>query len=265
MSAPTLSTFESTLPHGQAELMRVSSYERYLVDLEEEPWMELGVVLGTRLSGLSPSLLADLQRYEDKRYARVGSLDLLGVMAACVRHASTVTIHCSWHDRTVPLTVFPQQHWVHCPLSLDELGADGLAVLRVLHVEPALLQPPCDDSGIRLGTAQAHAHAALAPWLWAVAWHGAQTQLLPEIAGRAVYRISPSCEWERLPMDGSLRAAVQQLRLDSVNLRELAEWPGLSRERAIRLLNAIYLQAGLIVSRSHREAFSDSWWGGLGR
>lgn len=243
--------------------MRVSSYERYLVDLEEEPWMELGVVLGTRLSGLSPSLLADLQRYEDKRYACGGSLGLLGVMAACVRHASAVTIHCSWNDRAVPLTVFPQQHWVHCPLSLDDLGTAGLAVLRVLHAEPALLQPPYDDSGIRV--ARADAHAALAPWLWALAWHGSQTELLPEIAGRAVYRVNPSDEWERLPMDDSLRSAVQRLRLDSVNLRELADWPGLSRERAIRLLNAIYLQSGLIVSRSHREAFSDSWWGGLGR
>lgn len=245
--------------------MSVSSYERYLEDLEESPWMDMGVVLGTRLSGLSPSLLADLRRYEDKRYARGGggTLDLLEVMAACVRHAGAVTIHCSWNELAVPLTVFPQQHWVHCPLSLSDLVPDGLSQLRVLHVEPALMQPPCEENGLRMRAVDAN--AALAAWLWALAWHGNRTRLLPEIAGRAVYRVGPGSEWERLPMDDDLRTAVQRLRLDSVNLRDLSEWPGMDRDRAIRLLNALYLQAGLIISRSHREAFSESWWGGLGR
>ena len=50
----------------------------------------------------------------------------------------------------------------------------------------------------------------------------------------------------------------------------MAQWPGFDRERAMRLLNALYLQAGLIVSRTHPEAageswFGDSWFGGLGR
>lgn len=38
-----------------------------------------------------------------------------------------------------------------------------------------------------------------------------------------------------------------------------------SGERASRLLNALYLQSGLIVSRAHPAAFSESWFGGLGR
>ena len=36
----------------------------------------------------------------------------------------------------------------------------------------------------------------------------------------------------------------------------------MDRERAIRLLNALYLQAGLIVSRSHPDAISERWFGG---
>ncbi len=40
----------------------------------------------------------------------------------------------------------------------------------------------------------------------------------------------------------------------------MARWPGFDRDRAMRLLNALYLQAGLIVSRTHPAATSDSWF-----
>jgi hypothetical protein len=60
-------------------------------------------------------------------------------------------------------------------------------------------------------------------------------------------------------------AAVDRLRVTSTNLREIADWPGLNRTRAIRLLNALYLQAGLIVSRSHPGAVSEHWFSALGR
>lgn len=254
--------FESTIPQGQPELMRASSYVRYLDEMDDGPWTEHGVVLGTRLSGLSPSLQADLLRYEDKRW--VGdSLDVLEVMAASVRHASRVTIHCRSGDKTVPMTVFPQQHWVHCPLSLEHLDAQALATLTVLHVEPAVLQPPGEENLGFVGEL-AH-HYSLAPWLWALAWFGGRCELLPEIAGSVAYRIGPSTEWERFPMQSSVKTAVQRMCIDSVNLRELMLWPGLSRELAIRLLNALYLQGGLIVSRTHRVASNESWFGGMGR
>lgn len=254
--------FESTIPQGEPELMRASSYVRYLDEMDDGPWSDHGVVLGTRLSGLSPSLQADLLRYEDKRW--VGdSLDVLEVMAASVRHASRVTIHCRSQDKAVPLTVFPQQHWVHCPMSLDHLDAGNLAKLTVLHVEPATLQPPGEEHHGIVG--ELACHYSLAPWLWALAWYGGRCELLPEIAGFAAYRVGPSTEWERFPMPESIKEAVQRMRHDSVNLRELMLWPGLSRELAIRLLNALYLQGGLIVSRTHRDASNESWFGGLGR
>ncbi|MFM8899894.1 MAG: hypothetical protein ACKOF9_08095 [Burkholderiales bacterium] len=254
--------FESTLPQGEPELMRASSYIRYLDEMDGSPWAANGLVLGTRLSGLSPSLQADLLRYEDKRW--VGdSLDVLEVMAASVRHAKGVTIHCQSKDRAVPLTVFPQQHSVHCPLSLNGLDADALAKLTVLHVEPAVLQPPSEDPLV--WSLEQSYHYSLAPWLWALAWYGARCELLPEIAGLAAYRVGPSTGWERFPMPEHIQAAVNRMRGNSVNLRELMLWPGLSRELAIRLLNALYLQGGLIVSRTHPGAANESWFGGLGR
>jgi hypothetical protein len=253
---------ESTIPFGEAELMPVSSYVRYLDELDGSPGPNHDWVSGTRLSDLSPSLQADLLRDHDKRPPS-DRLDVLEVMAASVRHASAVTIHCTHGKRALPISVFPQQQCVHCPLSLDSLGAEALGTMTVLHVEPALLAPPGHS---RLtGTKDAHLYSPLAHWLWDFSWHGTRTELLPAIAGPAAYRIGPTLAWARWPMDQGLLSAVERLLDNSVNIRELSELPGMSRQRAARLLNALYLQAGLIVTRSNREAFNDSFWGVLVR
>jgi hypothetical protein len=62
-------------------------------------------------------------------------------------------------------------------------------------------------------------------------------------------------------LTGVVQAAVNRLHRESANLREMAEWPGLNRARAMRLLNALYLQGGLIVSRTHPVASNESWFG----
>ena len=53
-----------------------------------------------------------------------------------------MTIHLQCGDRVVPLTVFAQERLVHCPVSPDELVGKPMLDLKVMHVEPALLQPP---------------------------------------------------------------------------------------------------------------------------
>ncbi len=53
-----------------------------------------------------------------------------------------------------------------------------------------------------------------------------------------------------------------RLKREAVNLRELSQWPGFDRERAMRLLNGLYLQAGLMVSRTHPAATNDGWTSG---
>ncbi len=89
---------------------------------------------------------------------------------------------------------------------------------------------------------------------------GLRRDLLPEIAGPAVYRVAPVLDIEKLPASGALMPAIVRLARQTATLREMAEWPGMDRERAIRLLNALYLQSGLIVSRSHPDAVRDSWF-----
>ena len=61
---------------------------------------------------------------------------------------------------------------------------------------------------------------------------------------------------------GALGSAVERLRRESVSLKTIAGWPGMSAERASRLLNALYLASELMITRSHPAA-RDTSSGGL--
>jgi len=211
----------------------------------------------TRLSSLSPSLTQDLLRFDQDGRAA----DLLEVLAAALRHGRSITAHL-WHDdKELPLTVFPRQQLAYCPLAVLTLLKKSGASLSVLQVEPAMLRPPGDAAEELVG--KPHLYRPLSPLLWSVALHDANNNLLPELSGAAVYRLSPTFDLAVLSDEGPIRMALTQLREDVASLRVIASWPGMSRELAKRLLNALYLQSGLIISRSHPAALSDSWFSSL--
>ncbi|MDP9045621.1 MAG: hypothetical protein M3O01_12540 [Pseudomonadota bacterium] len=242
--------FDSTIPFGEPELLKAVAYQRYLENLEVE-----SSAAGARMSQLSPSLQADLGRAE----LRGSSSEAVEVIAACIRHSSRVTIHFQCADRVLPLTVFPQERLVHCPMEMDEVLERHLPGLRVMHVEPATLRPPGDATPALVGDVRLY--HPLTPFLWAVALRGPRRELLPEISGPAVYRLAPSLDIQAAPVTGAVRATILRLRGSATSLAAIASWPGFDRERAARLLNALYLQSGLIVSRSHPAAVKDSWFG----
>lgn len=250
--------FDSTIPFGEPELMRASGFRHHLP--RQGSALAPGIV-SPELASLSPSLMADLQRFElDSLHS-----EPLDVLAACVRHAQPVTLHLQCGDRAVPLTVFPRERLVHCPISTDTLLTAGKPELQVLHVEPALLSAPRETGA---GSAQADhdgSFRALGSLLWKLAMQGGRRELLPEIAGPAMYRVSHGLEMGEVTLSSVLMSAVYRLRREPCHLRDIATWPGFDRERAMRLLNALYLQSGLIVSRSHPEAMRESWFGALGR
>jgi hypothetical protein len=97
-----------------------------------------------------------------------------------------------------------------------------------------------------------HYHA-LKPLLWNLALNGPRNELLAEIAGNAAYRVTLSRE-DRLLAPGALGPAADRLRRETVSLRDIAKWPGMSTDRACRLLNALYLTSALMVMRSHAAA-----------
>jgi len=249
--------FEPTIPFGEPELMRVSAFQRYL----HEPGgpRALGQVPDGLRAGaaLSPSLLADLSRFERAGHAS----EVLEVLAACVRHSQQVVIHLQMGDAVVPLTVFARERLVHCPISIDALLRERPTELRVLHVEPAVLRPP-GDAEASLVAEEQHYHS-LGPVLWELALRGSRGSLLPEIAGPVAYRVAPGFTLGGLRAGGVLRTGVQRLQGERSSLREMADWPGFDAARAARLLNALYLQSGLIISRTHRAPISESWFGAL--
>lgn len=246
-------TFESTLPMGEPELMRVSAFRRYLDELVREAG---GDTTASRLSSLSPSLLQDLLRFEHDGH----HTELLEVIAASVRHARSVAIHLQYRDRVLPLTVFPFQRLVHCPMAMEEFLAQRLDELEVMHVEPAVLRPPGDsEAGL---VAELHLYHPLAPLTWQLALRGSREELLPEIAGQVAYRVAPGVDLHDLGLTGPWLEAVQRLQRRTTNLREITEWPEIDRGRATRLLNGLYLQSALIISRTHPAATSDSGWFG---
>ncbi len=209
-------------------------------------------VAGTRLSSLDTSLMQDLLRFD-----RVGGpgpgLELLEVMAAALRHGRSLRVVMQHESRELVWTLFPNQKLFHCLLSADSRARLPLNRLRVDRVEPAGREPPAPD-------AKAAHHFALRPLLWDLALHGARSDLLPEIAGPVAYRISPAGDLAGLQQreqGATLAAALARLRRETTALSDIERWPGFSRDRAQRLLNGLYLNAALMVSRTHPSAIQD--------
>ncbi len=231
----------------------------------------------TALSSLSPSLLQDLQRFDAGQPQR----ELLEVLAAALRHTQALAIDMAWGASALTLTVFPQQRRLHCPLPLADWAAHDLGALQVRRVRPALMRAPAvaqtahvaqvarslsesQDTGQLDPGDVLPGHddpGALAPLLWRVALQGSRAALLPELQGPAGYRVVPGLSLVCLDVPGAMASCIARLRRQTCNLAEIAGWTGVGKERATRLLNALYLQSGLIVSRSHPAATTEDWRG----
>jgi hypothetical protein len=235
--------------------MRLSEFRQYLSELDAAGSGAAGEVRPSRLTSLSPSLLQDLKRFETGGQQS----ELLEVLAACMRHTQPLAIHLRWGDQVLTLSVFPLQHQAHCQVPIARLLAGRLTDLHVLQVEPATLRAPGDAEQGLVG--EPALYAPLALLLWEMAMRGAREALLPEIAGQAAYRVAPGVSLRGLPCSAAMTACITRLRKQTCNLREIAEWPGIDNVLAMRLLNALYLQAGLIVSRTHPAATNEGWLG----
>jgi hypothetical protein len=236
--------FDPTRPAFDAVLPRVSDFQRRL--RQSQPGADT-IAATTLQASLDPlldkSLMQDLQRFDTS--TRTGThmgLEVLEVVAAAVRHARALRLLLEHDGLVLPLTVMPRERVVHAPLPLAQWGLLRWSTLKVLQVEPAEADAPVGHL------------APLGLVLWALALHGSRAELLPEIAGPVAYRIAPSTDFSSLDLAGTLASAVTRLRRQTTPLGEISAWPGLDRERAMRLLNGIYLQSGLIITRSHPAA-----------
>lgn len=224
-------------------LWRISAFERMR--------LQTGTSGFQRLDGptvLPTTLLADLTRLERDPSA----FDALEVVAACVRHREAALL-CLQHEGLVwPVTLFPIEGLFHSPRDLASASASGLAQLTVLTTEPPGVRAPGHWMSERVAAAEHY--RPLSPLLWNLALHGPRRALLAEIGGTAAYRVASDRSTAHPPATGALGSAIERLAQESVALRQVAAWPGMSLERASRLLNALYLASNLIVTRSHPAA-----------
>jgi hypothetical protein len=227
-------------------LWRVSEFERVRV--------ATGTSGFARLEGstvLSSTLLADLRSLDEG--LAIG--DALEVAAACMRHREAALLYLKHEELLWPVTLFPQQALYHSPRDMTLASAAGMAQLEVIGCEPPGVRPP--GHWMQERVAQTEHYRPLTPLLWSLALHGPRKELLSEIAGQAVYRVTTH-QNERPAAPGAMGSAAERLRRGSASLKEIANWPGLSVERASRLLNALYLASSLMVVRSHPSTRSQS-------
>jgi hypothetical protein len=225
-------------------LWRISAFERMR--------LETGTTGFHRLEGptlLPTTLLADLQRLE---FDPTTNGDVLEVVAACMRHREPALLYLQHEGLVWPVTLFPREGLYHSPRDVLQASGTGLAQLRVMATEPPGVRAPGHWMHERIG--QAEHYRALAPLLWQFALQGPRRALLSEIDGTAAYRVVFASSAEQLMAPGALGPAVERLRRTTASLREIASWPGMSLERASRLLNALYLASSLMVTHSHPSA-----------
>ena len=152
------------------------------------------------------------------------------------------------------------------PLLTGPLGPD-LLPLNPLDVDFELNLPLLPDAAPEQPP-EAEPQAAgadcqpLARLAWTLARLGGREALLPGIAGPALYRCTPDSQ---LPGDAppAWREALRRLRDQPVSVETVAAWPGMEPAQARRLLNGLYLQSGLIVTRSHVALTWSAWFGAL--
>jgi hypothetical protein len=192
-------------------------------------------------STLSPSLHSDVMRFADEAC----DTDLLPLLAAIVRHVKPLSLHLHHGDRIIVLSVFPREQQFYCNVDVCALGADEMSQLRLVYVSPVLATKSRDLADMGLPHVR-----SLATLLWQVALHGARDELLPEIAGTVRYRLAPGVPLRALPMDSWILPVLHRLRGESSTLEAMASQTTAGLPGTRRLLNAIYLQGRLMVTRS---------------
>lgn len=220
-------------------LWQVSEYERVSAASGASAFSPLG-----RNTTLSTSMIGELRRIVTGHDT---GRDVLEVVAACMRLREPVLLLLANRRLVWPLTLFPEHQRVHCASDFVSATAQGLDGLKLLAVEPPGVRPPGDWRNDLLTEGQHY--RPLAPLLWRLALRGPRAELLGEIGGPVAYR-AVQREGEPLTAPGALGPAVTRLRKDAATLAQVERWPGMSAERAGRLLNALYLNGQLMVLRA---------------
>jgi hypothetical protein len=228
---------------ADSTLWRISAYERMRAETGNSGF--------TRVEGnsvLPDSLRTELNRLQHGH----APAEVLAVVAACVRHRESALIMLRHHDLVWPLSLFPQRNLYHVSRPIIDVLEEGDLELQVVDVEPAGLRPPRYEApGSPAG---GPVFEPLPELLWALALNVPRVSLLEDISGRVAYRLAADFLPGARALAGALGPALRQLRTRIATLDDISRWPGMDRTRAVRLLNGVYLQGGLMVLRTHHAA-----------
>ena len=244
-------------PFDPSSLWRISEFQKArsegLLDFTAD---------GSRPTLLPTTLLADLRRLQSDS----ANGDVLEVFAACLRNHDAALLYLEQGEFVWPVTLFPREGLYHSPRDAESMAANfALSRLRLVTAEPPGVRPP--GSVLHERVASPEKYRPLEGLLWTVALHGPRPVVLSEIGGRAAYRVV-AAKTGRLPsMRGATSSTVLRLEREPASLSEIARWPGMTAERASRILNALYLCGALMISRAHPSARNapTGWRGLLGR
>jgi len=198
------------------------------------------------------TLLAGLRRLQADPHDN----DLLAMLSVCVHHREPVLLMLEHGPWVWPVSVFPVSRLYHSPRDVTDIAERAaLSQLKLL----GATRPEVREPGHALGQSEAllAKFKPLSSLLGALALYGPRSTLLTEISGRAAYRLASGRDNDLQELPGALAPAMARLRAEAVSVRDIAGWPGMSVERACRLLNALYLSGGLMVTRSHPAARSE--------
>ena len=176
--------FESTLPFGEPELMRVSAFRRYLDDLDRDSDAEHV----SRCRRSARRCWHDLMRFEQDGDG--GSLELLEVLAACCATRAASRSTCSATTRSCRSPCSRIERLCHCPLPMREF-LDRRLVRAAGAARGAGGAAPARRRANAAWSARRTCTIRWRRWLWQLALRGSRDALLPEIAGAAAYRVAP--------------------------------------------------------------------------
>ena len=194
-------------------------------------------------STLSASVRSDLSRFGNE----LDAIELLPALAASVRHGQSLAMLLKRGGSVLLASVFPTAQLYQCEVDLHALMPCELEQLRLVRIDAELAASPTGIEGSSMNPPRV---APLRPLLWQIAEYGARTDLLPEIAGDVRYRLAPGFSTCDLPVEPSAMPLLRRLRTSTASFQDLSAWTVRGPARVCRLLNALYLQAALMVLRT---------------
>lgn len=204
---------------------------------------ELGVPpsqSSTTRATLSPSVLMDLKRFAEQPE----SADLLVVVAAALRHGRPLRVRIDLDGQNLPLILDPQRQLFRCAMDLCGLSDQAMRRVKLLSVGEG---PEASDEEVGLR------NGLLRPLAWHVAMRGDRAELLPELKGAVRCRVTRGVSIGGVQLDGALKRIIERMKYAPVSLDELVVGSPLGAAMVQRLWNALYLQSGLMVTRTYPQ------------